>query len=90
MRAAIGAVIFGLILIFVTAAQRTGAEYKNDAHGSDKVADSRSPREKSDTAQTEWFPDPQRGWIRVEQRPQKNRDDPRNKNSENKANTWEY
>ena len=89
MRVAIGAVILGVILMLVTAGQRTGADYKNSSHNDDK-ADARSPREKSDTATTEWFPDPQRGWIRVEQRPQKDRENQRNKNPDHKANTWEY
>jgi hypothetical protein len=90
MRAAIGAVILGVILMLVTAGQRTGADYKHDSHRGDKVADSRGPRQKSDPAPTEWFPDPQRGWVRVEQRPQKERDNQRNKNPDNKGNSWEY
>lgn len=90
MRVAIGAAIFGVILMLVTAGQRTGADYKNDSHSNDKVGEARGAREKSDNAPTEWFPDPQRGWIRVEQHPQKDRDNSRNKNSDKKANSWEY
>jgi hypothetical protein len=90
MKAAIGAVIFGVILMLVTAGQRTGADDKNGPRIVDKVGEARSPREKSDASTGEWFPDPQRGWVRVEQRPQKDRDNPRKKNSDNKANIWEY
>lgn len=95
----IGAAIFGVILMLVPAGQPTGADYKNAAPGhhdrngapSDyNAGEARMPREKSDTGQTEWFPDPQRGWVRVEQRPQKDRDDSRNKKSDKNANSWEY
>ena len=89
MRAAIGAMIFGVILMLLTAGERTGADYKNGSRSENK-ADARSPRGKSDTTTTEWFPDPQRGWIRVEQQPQKDRDNQRDKNPDNKANIWEY
>jgi len=89
MRAAIGAVIFGVILMLVTAGQRTGADYNNGPRGDYKATET-PKREKSDATTTEWLADPQRGWIRVEQRPQKDRENPRNKNSDRKANTWEY
>jgi hypothetical protein len=90
MRAAIGVVIFGVILMLATAGERTGADSKNGPRGDDKIADSRGAKDKSDNTSTEWFPDPQRGWIRVEQKPQKDRDNQRNKNPDHKANTWEY
>ncbi|HEX2385248.1 MAG TPA: hypothetical protein VHL99_01725 [Candidatus Binatia bacterium] len=99
MRATIGAAIFGVILMLVTAGQPTGADYRKTAPGhpdrngiptGDKVGEARMPREKSDSGETEWYPDPQRGWVRVEQPTQKDRDNPRNKNSDNNANNWEY
>jgi hypothetical protein len=92
MKAAMGAIFFGLILMFVTASDRTGADSKAQSRVGEKGAiEQRDQKQKSDTAQTEWFADPERGWIRAEEHAQKERERPRNKNSENKAGVlWDY
>ncbi len=93
MSAAMGAVLLGIVLFFIVLSPPIGADSdRKDAQRSgDKVAvQDRVPKQKQ--GDLEWFPDPERGWIR-QKREEKNRHDQRNRsNSRNQSDgpRWEY
>ena len=94
MKAAIHVLLFGLIFMLVSAGQYSGSDSKAEPPSGQKPAiENRDQRQKSETARSEWFADPQRGWIRADQRDNdKNRDRSRARNSGGKSapQVWEY
>lgn len=92
-----GTLLLGLMLFFLAPNPRTGADPNGKGRVEDKVAvEERAQKQKDGAAPAEWFPDPQRGWIRV---PEGDRDETaaaRNHNDNSRVKNakdrtrWEY
>jgi hypothetical protein len=92
-----GTLLLGLMLFFLAANPRTGANPDGKGRVEDKVAveeHTQKPNEKK--APVEWFPDPDRGWIRLQERDRGQSDNARDRNdhsrvkNENNRTRWEY
>jgi len=96
MKEAVIIAVFALVVLLVNSGQNTGAddpEHKSAVHTSAKVSQQPERRQKAENSHSEWFPDPERGWVRVEpdQRPQKERDSSRVESpNRQKQSLWEY
>jgi uncharacterized membrane protein YdbT with pleckstrin-like domain len=94
MKEAIIIAVFAFVLLLVNAGQKTGAddpEQKPAVRTSEKLAAQRDQRQKTENARTEWLADPERGWIRTEERPLKERERSRVEDSKSRQQSlWEY
>ena len=92
-----GTLFLGLMLFFLAINPRTAADPDGKGRVKDKAAvEENAQKQKGGSAQAEWFPDPERGWIRVEggNRDENNAARNRNDNSrvknEKDRTRWEY
>ena len=97
MRVAMGTLLLGLMLFFLAANNRTGANPDGNGRAEDKVAvEERAQKQKDGAAPAEWFPDPERGWIRLQDGDRNQPAAARDRNdhppvkNENDRNRWEY
>ena len=91
-----GTVLLGFVLFFIVLSPRTGAapDPKNAKRSDDKVA-VQDPHSKQKQGDGEWFPDPERGWIRLQERQSKAREDQHNRSNttvkdQSDRTRWEY
>ena len=92
-----GTVLLGLMLFFLALNPRTGAAPDGKGRAEDKVAvEEHAQKQKDKAAPAEWFPDPQRGWIRVpegdrnENAAARNHNDNSRVKNEKDRTRWEY
>lgn len=94
MKEAIIIAVFAMVLLLVNSGQKTGAddpEQKPAVRTSEKLAQQRDQRQKAENTRSEWLADPDRGWIRSEQRPSKERERSRVEDSNRRQEPlWEY
>ncbi len=63
-------IFFSLVPLLATAGQRIGAAENGSAQSGGKVASSMNSSDKGMKNSNKWFADPERGWIREEERPE--------------------
>ena len=92
-----GTVLLGLMLFFLALNPRTAADPEGKARVEDKAAvEKRAQKPSEGTASQEWFPDPQRGWIRVPEGDRNETAGARNHNDNSRVKNekdrtrWEY
>ncbi|HEY1371058.1 MAG TPA: hypothetical protein VGH50_01200 [Candidatus Binatia bacterium] len=102
MRIVVGSVVLGMVLFFVASNPRTGVGPGTDDGRSpkDRVTVEERAQKPNSNAQGEWFPDPERGWVRLQQHDQqhdrneggveRNRGDNSAVKSRNDRTRWEY
>lgn len=69
MRIVVGTVVLSMVLLFVASGPRTGIGPGTDeGRGSKDKATVEEHAQKQDAgvAEGEWFPDPERGWVRLQ------------------------
>ena len=97
MRIAMGTLLLGLMLFFLGLNPRTDADPNGKGRVDDKVAaEGRAQTRKDQAAQAEWFPDPERGWIRLQEGDRNENTVARNRNDNSRVKNakdrtrWEY
>lgn|SRR5262249_24189451 len=101
LKVAMGTLLLGLMLFFVAAHPQTGADPDGKGGAQDRAQDKvaieeRAQKQKGGAAQAEWFPDPERGWIRLregdrnENAAARNRNDNSRVKNEKDRTRWEY
>ena len=79
-----GTLFLGLMLFFLAINPRTSADPDGKGRVKD-AAEERAQKQKSGSAQAEWFPDPERGWIRVEEGNRNENNAARNRNDNSRV-----
>ena len=92
-----GTLFLGLMLFFLALNPRTAADPSGKGRVDDKVAaEDRAQKRKDEAAQAEWFPDPERGWIRRQEGDRnenavaRNRSDNSRVKNDKDRTPWEY
>jgi hypothetical protein len=94
MNAAVIGIVFCTVFLLATAGQRTGAgiDDKPEDRNRDKFA-IQNHAERREKNPGQWFADPERGWIRSEDRPRKDQENSRDRAQNSAGRTggnWEY
>jgi len=92
-----GTLLLGLMLFFLAINPRTGADPDGKGRVENKAGvKERAQKQKEGAASAEWFPDPERGWIRPQERDRNENADARNRKDNSRVKNekdqtlWEY